>query len=48
MKTAERKKSPSINAECRAFKCEPFFREQIAAPAKLFKGSDDQLSCAPF
>lgn len=44
----EGKKSPSINAECRAFKCESFFQEQIAALAELFKGSDDQLSRAPF
>lgn len=48
MREGERKKSPSMNAECRAFKCEPFFQEQIAALAELFKGPDDQLSRAPF
>lgn len=48
MRAGERKKSPSINAECTAFKCEPFFQEQIAALAELFKGSDHQLSRAPF
>lgn len=44
----ERKKSPSLNAEGRAFKWEPFFQEQIAALPELFKGSDDKLSWAPF
>lgn len=44
----ERKKSPSLNAEGRALKWEPFFQEQIAALPELFKGSDDKLNWAPF
>lgn len=38
----QRKKSSSINVECRAVNCEPFFQEQIAVLAELFKGSEDQ------